>query len=166
MKKFTLLIASLFITIGAMAQRPVLELTSGQIGTSYPYTLTDEDASKVFALEDLTVAVRINAPDALSGRMSLFATSAQDLAANSGAEGKNSRYVGYGLYNDKLAYLCGRGRDAALRRRDYARKITGGRLALKPRCTRGNVARLRALLAQKREKGLPDHKRFCKELFT
>ena len=106
MKKITLLIASLFITIGAMAQRPVLELTSGQIGTSYPYTLTDEDASKVFALEDLTVAVRINAPDALSGRMSLFATSAQDLAANSEAEGKNSRYVGYGLYNDKLAYLA------------------------------------------------------------
>ena len=62
MKKFTLFLMSLFLTVGAMAQvpEPVLELTAEQIGTTYPYQLSDEDANKVFGLTDLTVAVRIN----------------------------------------------------------------------------------------------------------
>lgn len=67
MKKFTLLIASLFITIGAMAQTPVLELTSEQIGT-YPYKLSDEDAAKVFALGDITIEFDVTLPSSLDGR--------------------------------------------------------------------------------------------------
>ena len=105
MRKITLFIASLFLTIGAMAQTLVLELTADQIGTTYPKQLSDADAAKVFALTDLTVAVRINTRD-VGGRMSLFATSDPTQAANTAAEGKNSRYVGYGMNNADVGYLA------------------------------------------------------------
>ena len=53
MKKFTLFIASLFLTLGAMAQEPVLELTANQIGTTYPKQLSDDDAEKINAAHTL-----------------------------------------------------------------------------------------------------------------
>ena len=96
---------SLFLTMGAMAQDPVLELNANQIGTTYPKQLSDDDAAKVFALDDLTVVVRINT-NSVSGRMSLFATSDPTKAANTGAEGKNSRYVGYGMNGADVGYLA------------------------------------------------------------
>ncbi|MBR5593950.1 MAG: hypothetical protein IKW46_07755 [Bacteroidaceae bacterium] len=109
MRKFTLFLMSLFLTVGAMAQvpDPILELTAAQIGTTYPYEVSAEDADKVFALEgDLTIAVRINTPARLSGRMSLFATSDPTEAANSSSEGTNSRYVGYGMNGADGGYLA------------------------------------------------------------
>ena len=105
MRKITLLLASLFITIGAMAQTLVLELTADQIGTTYPKQLSDEDAAKVYELTDLTVAVRINTKS-VSGRMSLFATSDPTLATNSDAEGTGSRYVGLGMNGADPGYLA------------------------------------------------------------
>ena len=105
MKKFTLLIASLFITIGAMAQTPVLELTSEQIGTSYPYELPDADAQKVYALTDLTVAVKVNTA-AMSGRRALFCTADPTQAANTTAKGKDSYYVAYGTSGNATGYLA------------------------------------------------------------
>lgn len=105
MKQFTLLIASLFITIGAMAQTPVLELTSEQIGTSYPYELPDEDAQKVYALTDLTVAVKVNTA-AMSGRRALFCTADPTQAANSNAKGTDSYYVAYGTSDNAIGYLA------------------------------------------------------------
>ena len=105
MKKFTLLIASLFFTIGAMAQTPVLELTSEQIGTSYPYELPDAHAQKVYALTDLTVAVRVNTTT-MSGRRALFCTADPTQAANTDAKGKDSYYVAYGTSGDAIGYLA------------------------------------------------------------
>ena len=105
MKKFTLLIASLFITIGAMAQTPVLELTSEQIGTSYPYELTDEDAQKVYALTDLTVVVKMNTA-AMENRMALFCTSDPTATANSSAMPTNSAYIAYGTSGANISYLA------------------------------------------------------------
>ena len=96
---------SLFLTVGAMAQDPVLELTADQIGTEYPKQLSDDDAAKVYALTDLTVAVRINTKS-VSGRMSLFATSDPTKAANTDAEGTNSRYVGFGMNGADVGYLA------------------------------------------------------------
>ena len=52
MRKFTLFFASLLITIGAMAQTPVVTVT--EIGNA-PYQLNDEDATKIFELDDLTI---------------------------------------------------------------------------------------------------------------
>ena len=105
MRKFTLFLVSLFLTVGAMAQTPVLELNADQIGTTYPKQLSDEDAAKVYALTDLTVAVRINTKS-VSGRRSLFATSDPTKAANTGNEGMNSRYVGYGMNGSDIGYLA------------------------------------------------------------
>ena len=109
MRKFTLFLMSLFLTVGAMAQmpKPILELTADQIGRDYPYELSEDDANTVFALKDaLTVAVKINTPESLSGRKSLFATSDPTQVANTSAKGINSYYVGYGLYDRNLAYLA------------------------------------------------------------
>ena len=105
MRKFTLLIASLFITIGAIAQAPVLELTSEQIGTSYPYELPDAHAQEVYALTDLTVAVRVNTTT-MSGRRALFCTADPTQAANTDAKGKDSYYVAYGTSGDAIGYLA------------------------------------------------------------
>ena len=88
-----------------MAQEPVLELTAEQIGTTYPKQLSDDDAAKVYALTDLTIAVKITTKS-VSGRMSLFATSDPTKAANTDAEGRNSRYVGYGMNGADVGYLA------------------------------------------------------------
>ena len=105
MRKFTLFLMSLFLTVGAMAQTPVLELNADQIGTTYPKQLSDEDAAKVYELTDLTVAVRV-ITEGTSGRRGLFVTSDPTLEKNTDAEGTGSRYVAYGLNNEKLSYLA------------------------------------------------------------
>ena len=101
-----MILMSLLIAIGAMAQTPILELSASQIGTTYPYQLSDEDAQKVYALENLTVAVRINTFSSMNGRKALFAISDPTLAKNTSAEGISSRYVAYGIYNAGPAYLA------------------------------------------------------------
>ena len=88
----------------SFAQTPVLELSAEQIGT-YPYQLNEEDAAKVFALTDLTVAVKINTVG-ISGRRGLFVTSDPTQAKNTTAEGTASRYVAYGLNADNISYLA------------------------------------------------------------
>ena len=96
-----MLLASLFLVLGsAWAQTQVLKLTSGQIGTTYPYALTDEDAAKVFELTDLTIAVKVNTPESLSGRHALFCTSDPTKDANTSAMATNSHYVAYGTSVD------------------------------------------------------------------
>ena len=78
--------ASLFLVLGtAWAQTRVLKLTDEQIGTTYPYALTDEDAAKVFELTNLTIAVKVNTPASLSGRCALFCTSDPTKDANTSA---------------------------------------------------------------------------------
>ena len=83
----------------------VLALTSDQIGEA-PYQLSDEDAAKVFALSDLTVAVKVNTPAAMSGRCALFCTSDPTQAANVDSKGINSAYVAYGTSNANTGYLA------------------------------------------------------------
>lgn len=90
----------------AWAQKPVLELENDQISTDDPYELSATDAEKVFALDKLTVAVLVDAPATVSGRRALFATSDPTKATNSDAEGKNSRYVAYGMNDSDVGYLA------------------------------------------------------------
>ena len=105
MRKFTLFLMSLFLTVGAMAQDPVLELTAEEIGTEYPKQLSDDDAAKVFDLDVLTVAVRAT-PNSTSGRRGLFVTSDPNKAKNTAAKGTNSYYIAYGLNDEKVSYLA------------------------------------------------------------
>ena len=106
MKKFTLFLALMVAMVtSTLAQTPVLELSAEQVGTTYPYKLNEEDAAKVFALTDLTVAVKINTAGT-SGRKGLFVTSDPTLAKNTAAEGTASRYVAYGLNAENISYLA------------------------------------------------------------
>ena len=111
MKRQTLLKSTLCLLMAllcnvAWAQTPVLELEKDQVGTSYPYELSLDDEEKVFALDKLTVAVLVDAPATVSGRRALFATSDPNKATNSSAEGKNSRYVAYGMNDSDVGYLA------------------------------------------------------------
>ena len=84
----------------------VLELTSEQIGTA-PYQLSDEDAAKVFALSDMTVALKVTTPASMNNiRYALFCTSDPTQAANTDAKGTNSAYVAYGTSNQNIGYLA------------------------------------------------------------
>lgn len=82
---------------------PVVALT--EIGEA-PYQLSDEDAAKIFALTDITVAIKLNTPEALNSRYALFCTSDPTQAANTDAKGTNSAYVAYGIYNNNFGYLA------------------------------------------------------------
>ena len=107
MRKAFLFLTALLMMVGnVMAQTPVLELTADQIGTTYPYQLSDDDAQKVYDLENLTVAVRINTPSSMNTRKALFAISDPTMEKNTAAEGAGSRYVAYGIYNGGPAYLA------------------------------------------------------------
>lgn len=104
--KSTLCLLMALLCNVAWAQKPVWELEHDQISTDYPYELSATDAEKVFALDKLTVAVLVDAPANVSGRRALFATSDPTQATNSSAEGKNSRYVAYGMNNFDVGYLA------------------------------------------------------------
>jgi hypothetical protein len=106
MRKFTLFLSLFFaMALTAMAQSttPVLRLT--EIGTA-PYQLSEEDAAKVFALTDLTIALKVNTPSAMSGRKALFCTSDPTKAANVDAMPSGSAYVAYGTNDATTAYLA------------------------------------------------------------
>ena len=106
MRKFTLFLSLFFaMALTAMAQSttPVLRLT--EIGTA-PYQLSEEDAAKVFALTDLTIALKVNTPSAMSGRKALFCTSDPTKAANVDAMPAGSAYVAYGTNEATTAYLA------------------------------------------------------------
>ena len=106
-KKLTMILTALFLVMGtAWAQTRVLKLTSEQIGTTYPYALTDGDAAKVFELTDLTIAVKVNTPASLSGRKALFCTSDPTQDANTSAASTGSHYVAYGTSDANSSYLA------------------------------------------------------------
>ena len=108
MRKFTLLIASLFITMGAMAQTPVLEV--GKIGNMtanvVPHALSEADAAKVFALDNLTVVVKVTTNTSMSGRGVFVCASDPNQATITTATQKNSPYVACGSNNTDIGYLA------------------------------------------------------------
>ncbi len=106
MRKFTLLIASLFLSIGAMAQTPVLELTAEQIGTAYPYALSDEDAAKIFALGDVTIEFDVTMPASLGGRKALLVAADPEQQLTSVAVKTNSPYYGFGINGSDAGYFA------------------------------------------------------------
>ena len=108
MRKFTLLIASLFIAIGAMAQTPVLEV--GKIGNMtanvVPHALSEADAAKVFELENLTVVVKLTTNASMSGRGALVCASDPNQATKTDATKTNSPYVACGSNGTDIGYLA------------------------------------------------------------
>ncbi len=103
MRKFTLLIASLFFAIGAMAQTPVV--TVDNIGTA-PYKLDDADAAKIFELENLTVVLDVTTAASLSGRGAFFCVADPAQAIPGSFSGSNTSFMACGHVNASIAYLA------------------------------------------------------------
>ena len=76
-----------------------------EVGTA-PYQLPEEDAAKIFALSDLTVAVKVTTPATLADRKAIFCTSDPTQAANTDAMPTGSAYVAYGTSGANLSYLA------------------------------------------------------------
>ena len=103
MKKFTLFLMSLFLTVGAMAQTPVV--TVDNIGTA-PYKLDDADAAKIFELENLTVVLDVTTAASLSGRGAFFCVADPAQAIPGSFSGTNTSFMACGHVNASIAYLA------------------------------------------------------------
>ena len=103
MRKFTLFFASLFITIGAMAQEPVVTVT--EIGDA-PYQLNDEDATKIFELDDLTIVLDVTTASTLSERGAFFCVADPAQAVPESFSGTNTSYMACGHNGSAIAYIA------------------------------------------------------------
>ena len=103
MRKFTLFLVSLFLTVGAMAQTPVV--TVDNIGTA-PYKLDDADAAKIFELENLTVVLDVTTAASLSGRGAFFCVADPAQAVPGSFSGSNTSFMACGHVNASIAYLA------------------------------------------------------------
>ncbi len=103
MRKFTLFLVSLFLTVGAMAQTPVV--TVDNIGTA-PYKLDDADAAKIFELENLTVVLDVTTAASLSGRGAFFCVADPAEAVPGSFSGTNTSFMACGHVNASTAYLA------------------------------------------------------------
>jgi len=103
MKKFTLLIASLFIAIGAMAQTPVVCID--EIGAA-PYKVSDEDAAKIFELNNLTVVLDVTTASSLSGRGAFFCVADPAQPVPASFSGTNTSYMACGHNGSAIAYIA------------------------------------------------------------
>ena len=103
MKKFTLLIASLFFAIGAMAQTPVVCID--EIGAA-PYKLSDEDAAKIFELNNLTVVLDVTTASSLSDRGAFFCVADPAQSVPASFSGTNTSYMACGHNGSAIAYIA------------------------------------------------------------
>lgn len=78
----------------------------GLASQTYPYALDDALADKIFAKENLTIAIDVTMPSSISGRKVLVGAADPSEAPRGTAIGTNpSPYVGLGLNGNKLAYI-------------------------------------------------------------
>ena len=103
MKKILLLMTMVLTCVGAWAQTPVVSVSN--IGTA-PFQLSDEDAAKIFELENLTVVLDVTTAASLSGRGAFFcvADPAQDVPDS--FSGTNTSYMACGHVNEVPAYIA------------------------------------------------------------
>ena len=94
-----------FVDVSAsIPPQPFVSLT-GLGSQTYPYVVDDALAAKVFAQENITIAVDVTMPASMSGRQA-FVCGADPTQAATGATKKNSPYIAYGLYGNQPAYLA------------------------------------------------------------
>ena len=72
---------------------------------TYPYAIDAALAAKVFAKDNITIAIDATMPASMSGREILVAA-ADPTKAPTGATKTNSPYIGYGFYGSNPAYLA------------------------------------------------------------
>ena len=87
----------------SLPPQPLVKL-EGLGSQTYPYAIDDALADKVFAKENITIALDVTMPASMSGRQALVCA-ADPTKAATGATKTNSPYVAYGLYGSNPAYL-------------------------------------------------------------
>ncbi len=94
-----------FVDVSAsIPPQPFVSLT-GLGSQTYPYAVDDALAAKVFAQENITIAVDVTMPASMSGRQA-FVCGADPTQAATGVTKNNSPYIAYGLYGNQPAYLA------------------------------------------------------------
>ena len=107
MKKLLLSLVAVLATVGAWAQEeitPVLSI-AGLEDQAYPYALSDVDAQKIAALDDMTIVMTIKTSN-LSGRQALICGADPTQAACTSGTKDNSPYFGYGFNGSNVGYLA------------------------------------------------------------
>ena len=93
---------SLFLSVGAMAQDLVVTITP--TGNA-PYKVSDEDATKIFNLDNLTVLVDVTTTN-LSGRGAFFCVADPAQPVPSSFSGTNTSFMACGHNNQGGAYIA------------------------------------------------------------
>ena len=83
--------------------QPLVKL-EGLGSQTYPYAIDDALADKVFAKENITIALDVTMPASMSGRQALVCA-ADPTHAITGATKDNSPYIAYGFYGSNPVYL-------------------------------------------------------------
>ena len=94
-----------FVDVSASIPPQPLVKLEGLGSQTYPYAVDDALAAKVFAQENITIAVDVTMPASMSGRQA-FVCGADPTQAATGATKNNSPYIAYGLYGNQPAYLA------------------------------------------------------------
>lgn len=103
MKKILLLMTMVLTCVGTWAQAPVVQVDN--IGEA-PYKLSDEDAAKIFELDNLTVVLDITTAASLSGRGAFFCVTDPNQSVPGSFSGTNTSYMACGHNNDAIAYIA------------------------------------------------------------
>ena len=103
MRKILLMLALMLPCLGVWAQIPVVQVSN--IGTA-PFQLSDEDAAKIFELDNLTVVLDVTTAASLSGRGAFFCVADPDQPVPSTFSGTNTSYMACGHVNASIAYIA------------------------------------------------------------
>ncbi len=103
MKKILLLMTMVLTCVGTWAQTPVVHVSN--IGTA-PFQLSDEDAAKIFELDNLTVVLDVTTAASLSGRGAFFCVADPAQPIPSSFDGTNTSYMACGHVNASIAYIA------------------------------------------------------------
>lgn len=103
MKKILLLMTMILTCVGTWAQTPVVHVSN--IGTA-PFQLSDEDAAKIFELDNLTVVLDVTTAASLSGRGAFFCVADPAQAVPGSFSGTNTSYMACGHVNASIAYIA------------------------------------------------------------
>ena len=108
MRKFTLFLVALFLSVGAMAQTPLLEYTNVDLSNG-PVELSAADAGIIFTKSNLTIVVDVTLPTSMSGRKAFVCFADPNEAAitdNAAGVKTRSPYMGFGINGSDAGYFA------------------------------------------------------------
>lgn len=97
------MLAVMLPCLGAWAQTPVVQVSN--IGTA-PFQLSDEDAAKIFELDNLTVVLDVTTAASLSDRGAFFCVADPAQPVPSSFSGTNTSYMACGHVGTAIAYIA------------------------------------------------------------